>query len=384
MLHPLLDTPRRVDVREIQRELAELWRSAAKTSEAEHQVLSRACTLTLVAYAATATAGTPLGEVIAQTSQRHPARAILLINDPDATALEAWVGASCQVLRRSHTQICCEQVTIRAAPEAQDRIPSIVRHLVVPDMPVFLYGPAPASGDGLFQDLLDVADRVIIDAAAFPDGAAGLLAAETLVADRQGVDPAGAVALSDLTWGRLTVWRGLTAHFFDPPHTTYLDQIRQVRVAHAPSSRSQGLLYVGWLAGRLGWRVEQTFSRGKGPWRAVMVDAGGRGITVSLHQESRSPLAAGAMLSSTIVAKRTGGGHDDATLSDATFSIVRNDDAGGVIAVSEVGSGPAIRRALPLEAQDEASLLSAELDVLGHDRVYEGTLRTVRALLGQA
>ena len=372
MLHPLLDTPRRVDVREIQRELAELWRSAAETSEAEHQVLSRACTLTLVAYAATATAGTPLGEVIAQTSQRHPARAILLINDPDAKALEAWVGASCQVLRRGHKQICCEQVTIRAAPEAQDRIPSIVRHLIVPDMPVFQYWPAPAAGDVLFRDLLDVADRVIIDAAAFPDGAEALLAVERLAAD-----PLNAVGLSDLTWGRLTVWRGLTAHFFDPPHTTYLDQIQRVRVAHAPSSRAQGLLYVGWLAGRLGWRVEQPFTR-EDPWRAVLADPGGRRITASLHQESRSPLAAGALLSSTIAAESTGGKR-----ADATFSIVRNDDAGGVIAVSEVGSGPAIRRALPLEAQDEASLLSAELDVLGHDRVYEGSLRAVRGLLGQ-
>jgi len=43
-----------------------------------------------------------------------------------------------------------------------------------------------------------------------------------------------------------------------------------------------------------------------------------------------------------------------------------------------------IRRALPLDPQDEVPLLAAEMDVLGHDRVYEESLRAVAALLGQA
>ena len=46
--------------------------------------------------------------------------------------------------------------------------------------------------------------------------------------------------------------------------------------------------------------------------------------------------------------------------------------------------GQVIRRALPLDPQDEAPLLAAEMDVLGHDRVYEESLRAVAALLGQA
>jgi glucose-6-phosphate dehydrogenase assembly protein OpcA len=368
-LHPLLDAPRRVDVRAIERELGELWRIAAQASEAEHLVLTRARTMTLVAYAAHPESGAALGEVIARTSQRHPARAILLVNDPAQSGLEALVGASCQVLGRNHKQICCEQITIRAEPQAQDRLLSIVRHLVLPDMPVVLYWPIPLAPDGLFQDLLDVADRVIIDTAAFPDGPAGLLTAPALAATAT-----GAVALSDLNWGRLTAWRGLTAHFFDPPHTDYLDRIERVRVAHAASSRAQALLYLGWLAGRLHWRVDRPFSRGEGPWRALLAAQGDRQITASLHPQSRSSLPAGALLSAMIVAEE----------SEATFSIVLKEDAGGVIAVAEAGKGPAIRRALPLEAADEGSLLSAELDVLGRDRVYEESLRAVAALLGPA
>src|SRR3972149_6453376 len=50
-LIPLLAAPRRVDVKAIDRELAELWRAAAARSEAERIALSRARTLTLAGYA---------------------------------------------------------------------------------------------------------------------------------------------------------------------------------------------------------------------------------------------------------------------------------------------------------------------------------------------
>src|SRR3989337_135416 len=207
-LIPLLAAPRRVDVRPIDRDLAELWRAAAASSEAERIALSRARTLTLVAYAPTPDAGTRLAEVAARTCQRHPARTIILIADPAAADLTAEVTAVCQVRRRNLKQICCEQVLIRTAPAAEGRIPRLVRQVILPDMPVVLYWPGP-------------------------------LAAPSLAADR-----ASPAALSDLTGGRMTTWRGLTAHFFDPPHTEALDRITRIRVAHAGSSRAQGLLDV--------------------------------------------------------------------------------------------------------------------------------------------
>jgi len=373
-LIPLIAAPRRVDVKAIDRELAELWRAAAASSEAERIALSRARTLTLVAYAPTPDAGARLAEVAARTCQRHPARTIILIADPAAADLTAEVTAVCQVRRRNLKQICCEQVLIRAAPAAEGRIPSLVRQVILPDMPVVLYWPGPPAAERLFRDLGEIVDRVIVDTAAVPDGHGALLAAHTLAADRS-----SHAALSDLTWGRMTTWRGLTAHFFDPPYTEALDRITRIRVAHAGSSRAQGLLYVGWLAGRMRWRVEQPFIRGDGPWRGTLVDQRGRAIPVSLHAESRAPHPAGALLSTLIVTGSPGGQN-----GGATFSIARKDDAGSVIAVAESEHGQVIRRALPLDPQDEVPLLAAEMDVLGHDRVYEESLRAVAALLGQA
>src|SRR3989304_4053617 len=138
-LTPLTAAPRRVDVKAIDRELAELWRAAAASSEAERIALSRARTLTLVAYAPTPDAGTRLAEVAARTCQRHPARTIILIADP-------------------------------AAPAAEGRIPSLVRQVILPDMPVVLYWPGPPAAERLFRDLGEIVDRVIVDTAAVPDG----------------------------------------------------------------------------------------------------------------------------------------------------------------------------------------------------------------------
>src|SRR3989304_6075011 len=227
-LIPLIAAPRRVDVKAIDRELAELSRAAAASSEAERIALSRARTLTLVAYAPTPDAGTRLAEVAARTCQRPPARTIILIADPAAADLTAEVTAVCQVRRRNLKQICCQQVLIRAAPAAEGRIPSLVRQVILPDMPVVLYWPGPPPAERLFRDLGEIVDRVIVDTPAVPDGDGALLAAHTLAADRPS-HPARA-ALVGAPW---PAWRGLPPPFFAPPHTEALDRITRTRVAHA-------------------------------------------------------------------------------------------------------------------------------------------------------
>jgi len=370
-LQPLVAEPRRVDIQAVDRELADLWRIAAEASEAERIVLSRARTLTLVVHAADPAAGDRLRDVAAQTCQRHPGRAIVLVSDPAEPDVVAAVNAICVTRRRDQKQVCCEQILINASPAAVERLPSLVRRLVLPDMPVALYWPAPPPDLEFFRDLCDVADRVIVDTATAPDGA-GLLATGALA------KPAGGTAApGDLSWARLTAWRGLTAHFFDPPHTEALDRIVRVRVAHAGSSRAQALLYAAWLTARLRWTVVQPFGRGEEPERAALTDLRGRPVTISLHPESRAPHGVGELLSVMIT---TGEGRNGN--GSATFSITRRDDAGALLAVAEGGQGQVIRRALPIDPPDEAALLAGELDLLGHDRVYEGAVRAVAALLG--
>jgi len=371
-LIPLTPTPRRVDVRAIDRELADLWREAAERSGSERVALSRARTLNLVAVAATPEEGLHLAEVAARISERHPARAIILMADPHAEELVAEVTAICRVGPRDHRQICCEQVLLHTSSGAVHRLPSLVRQTVLPEMPVVLYWPGPPTGDRLFRELLEVADRVIVDTAAVPDGHGALLAAHTLVAGA-----AVHATLGDLAWRRMAAWRGLTAELFAPPAAEALDRIKRIRLAHAASSRAQGLLYLGWLAGRLRWRVEQPCIRGEGPWRGGFVDRHGGSISVSLHADSRAPHPAGALLSALVVAG------SPAAHGGGSLAITRNDEAGALIAVAEWAGGERVRRALPLDEQDEPSLLASEMDVLGRDPVYEESLRAAASLLGR-
>lgn len=365
-VRPLVDRPQPVPVGAIERELGDLLRTAA---EQLGRPVTRARTITLVAFAPGPAEGERLIEVMARTSERHPARAIILMVDPGAPDLQAAVAAHGTAVGAERQQVVSEQIILRAPRQALGRLISLVRHLVLPDMPVYLYWPAPVTWDGLLLELLDLADRLVLDSAAFPDGAAGLADVARVVSA-----PAAPVAVSDLSWGRLTVWRGVTAHFFDPPHAGYLDRIERVRLTHAASSRVQALLYVGWLAGRLLWRVREPFTPEAEVWRAVLADPQGDPVTVALHPDATSRLPAGALLLALIVA--AGG--------QATFSIAGTEDRRALLASVTLEDGWTSRRLVPLDAPDEVSLLSAELDVHGHDRVYEESLRALLPLLEPA
>ena len=63
----------------------------------------------------------------------------------------------------------------------------------------------------------------------------------------------------DLAWLRSTPWRERIAATFDPPQwRPALRQISGVTVRHRPDSTAAALLFVGWLASRLGWEPERS------------------------------------------------------------------------------------------------------------------------------
>src|SRR5438094_907659 len=66
--------------------------------------------------------------------------------------------------------------------------------------------------------------------------------------------------VTDFNWTRITPWRELVMQFFDvPAGRPFLDRITGIRVGFAVDADgreihpSQALLFVGWLASRLGW-----------------------------------------------------------------------------------------------------------------------------------
>src|SRR5204862_6409631 len=89
----------------------------------------------------------------------------------------------------------------------------------------------------------------------------------------------------DLAWLRSTPWRERVAAAFDPPRRRgELDALTAVAVRHHPASTVAALLLAGWLASRLGWRVEPLLVHGE----ALMGKARARRQDVAVRTQPRS------------------------------------------------------------------------------------------------
>ena len=102
----------------------------------------------------------------------------------------------------------------------------------------------------LFNRMSQMADRVVIDSAAFDHPYEDLLRLGTMIGDKS-----RRLLASDLNWGRLTSWRSLLASFWDvPAYRPLLDKIDRVTIAYRPSSKSPdevtpaAVLLAAWLS----------------------------------------------------------------------------------------------------------------------------------------
>jgi glucose-6-phosphate dehydrogenase assembly protein OpcA len=286
--------------------------------------------------------------------------------------LEAFVSTRCQLSSRGSKRICGEQITIEAAGAAVDTAASAVAPLLVPDVPVFLWWKdIPHYDDKLFARLADMADRVVIDSASFDRPHEDLRRLARLL-------EGGRLRLSDLNWGRLTSWRALVAGFWDvADYRESLARIEKIVIEYDPPDRSheeiapKALLALGWVASRLGWEAAgdgATFGGGRA--RFVLKD-GGREIEAVL---AATDDAAGR----------------DGWLTSLTIATVAGDEFFVELLLEERrlrtgarlrGAGHACERVLGYEARTEGGRLSAELDILSRDEVYEGAVGAAARLL---
>jgi glucose-6-phosphate dehydrogenase assembly protein OpcA len=253
-----------------------------------------------------------------------------------------------------------------------DTASSAVAPLLVPDVPVFLWWKdIPNYGDRLFARLTGMADRVVIDSASFDRPHEDLRRLAGLLVG-------GRLRLSDLNWGRLTSWRALVAGFWDvADYRASLARIEKIVIEYDPPDRShdeiapKALLALGWIASRLGWEVADggaTFDGGRA--RFILKD-GGREIEAVL---AATDDAAGR----------------DGWLTSLTISTAAGDEFFVELLLEERrlrtgarlrGAGHACERVLGYEARTEGGRLSAELDILSRDEVYEGAVGAAARLL---
>ena len=204
-------------------------------------------------------------EVVAQVPEIvkiHPARVLLLIADEHAPTEE--VKASVLVRQAGHgSRLAAEQVTLRAGGHASQHLPFAVRSLLIGDLPTNVWWantrPPPLAGPVL-DDLAENAQQVIYDSLGWADPHRGVSAASTWLSrfERNDDDGRWRVA-SDLNWRRLKYWRRLLSQEFSPSiNPGALDTVSAITIEHGPHAVTQAWQLAGWLASRLGWKIQAT------------------------------------------------------------------------------------------------------------------------------
>jgi hypothetical protein len=218
-------------------------------------------------------------------------------------------------------------------------------------------------------------DQLIVDSAQFNSPADGIANLALLSRAKQGIN--------DFNWARLRPWREIIAQFFDGPHwAPYAFGIRTIRMEYGTGTTDYRraavgtLLTLGWLAQELGWEPETSLDAPLARDFSVSVLQGDRVIDIDLNFRDHGASAAGHLMALEFVADPKG-------MPPARFKVVRSDDLRRADVSATVHEGTAIRRAVPLEIDSDAELLTRELEIGGHDFLYERILETASRLAGR-
>ncbi len=369
-----------IDVDAIERELADLWRSSGRFDARGVEVaLSRTSVLTLFVYTIDSARAEQAKELIDQLSSEHPSRVVLLTAmDQKASGPEqpgAEVSIQCKLGVAERYAPCYEQITIGMPANALDLLPSLLIPLALPDLPSFLWwmGPPPLD-DRRFLRVARAVDRVIVDSLDFTRPVHDLVLTRRLYNQLRGQD----TVLSDLNWARITPWQEMTARIFDVPQSRWaLDALTDVwvvsgRFEHWPANPSQALLYLGWMASRLGWEFDDAMSRPEGCC-LCMKDAAGQRIEWNICFEPYAARLHGHLLSVRFQARQGG--------EQATFTIARGGLERGTVKLRAQNEQQVLLEyAFHHALFDLRRLLVRELQTLAADPLYEAALREAEGL----
>lgn len=344
-------------------------------------VLMRANTLNLIGVAENGQNARLITETISQLKDFLPSRTVIFITDEDPARQHTW-DVLVQLNEAWHRSsdvpaLRFETIIITADPKVAGHLASLVSPLLMSELPTFLWWP---SGDfvtnPVFQDLVEIVDRLIVDSAQLGNDAETVAQMRTLLDDED--DP----WVSDFTWSRLQPWCHLIAQFFDPTEVRgVLEDISQVSIAYAETrkDRSSGfaaaLLMVGWLGSRLGWEVMEPLERRRAggwsaPLRAVNPDGRRRDIQIRLTTDP-SPEARFSLRSVELIADGE---------RDGIFRVIRT-DKDDLITSSESSETPYVSRMVYARRQSSVEMLGEQLQRFGSDRIFEDAIRFATRLL---
>ena len=216
-----------VSIAEIERELARLRYESAG---AEGNPFQRTSVMTHVAWVPPEWLDAA-ERTLAGMAERHPSRTVILVPRPDEDGgLDADVSVRCFPV--TDRAICGEVIELYLYGDRVRAPASIVLPLAISDLPVFLrWRGEPPFGETEWMELVDVADRVVVDSSEWGELRYTELARVF-----------GDTAVSDIAWARTYDWRVALAGCWPG--------IREAEI-RIRGPRAEATLLRGWLNSRL-------------------------------------------------------------------------------------------------------------------------------------
>ena len=238
-----------VEVSKIDQELKKLWQESEDAA-------TRASLINLAVYSEDAGSLSKNTQLMAKITENHACRAIVIEADCNAkeNRVEAWISAHCHVSGAGNKQVCSEQISFLLKGGCTTLLPSIVFSHLDSDLPFYLWWQQEFR-EPMDPQLWTWVDRVIYDSRDWEDFRAQMRLLESAEQEAN-----QRIVLCDLNWTRLDNVRFALAQFFDHPASHHrLAKISKMQIDFAPAFRSTALLFVGWLAAQLDWKI-----RGRG------------------------------------------------------------------------------------------------------------------------
>src|SRR6266576_5172415 len=265
-----------VAISKIDPELKKLWQDSAGA-------ITRASLMNLAVYSEEPGSLNNNTQLMAKITENHACRAIVVEADCNATddRVDAWISAHCHVSHAGNKQICSEQISFLLKGSCTTLLPSIVFSHLDSDLPFYLWW------QGEFREPMDRqlwawVDRVIYDSQTWKD-----FHAQMRLVESAQMEAKQRIVLCDLNWTRLDRVRFALAQFFDHPASHHhFAKIKKARIDFALGFRSTAVLFAGWLAAQLNWRIENR----KGGGLLQFINLSGYKIDIELRERTGEPI----------------------------------------------------------------------------------------------
>jgi glucose-6-phosphate dehydrogenase assembly protein OpcA len=384
-------------IEQIEQELARIWAEPNLETMTDgrpgRRIAARTSVMNLVVLARRAEIGERAAATIQQLTGRHPSRTIVVSTaDPDGPSwLDAQVQAHCVLPREDAPEICAEMIYLTAGGESGHHLAAIVTPLLIHDLPVTIWWPGePPFGTDQANDILETADRLVVDGSSWSEEGLGRLRQLAALLDTT------RLAISDFALVRQSRWREAIASIFDlPDYLPYLRSIRRIAVAYATHDETgargstnivKPLYHVAWLASRLGLRVTKPLEP-MGPAvgaraKAVASPAMSRGLSASMA-DGRSEISvvvrpvlskmpSGTTLRVELLAERRG--------SELRADVTAEQES--VHVRVWLDGIETLDRHFQAPRRTEVDLLAEAIEAGGRDPIAVGSIRMAAALAG--